>query len=68
MRRAALRLLLIVVCLSLVLVFSFFAAPVLPVVIEKEMGAELSRDAVTITTPIHHRGSRINATFTIEMK
>jgi hypothetical protein len=67
MKRAALRLLCLVVCLLLALVFGYFAAPSLPVVVEKEMRAELSRDAVTITTPIHLRSVHINAKLILEL-
>jgi len=67
MRIALLRLSLAVVFLSLTLVVDFFAAPSPPIVVERDIKAELSLTGISISMPIRNPGAAQNASLNLEI-
>ena len=57
----------VVTVVSLTFTVSYLAAPAAPIVREADMSADVSRDSVTITTPITSRGGSFRGTLTLEL-
>src|SRR5258705_5275555 len=57
----------VVTAVSLTFTVSYLAAPSPPIVREDRMRADVSRDAVTITTPITKGGAPFRGNFTVEL-